>query len=501
MNGIHEEKRKKTRIIWISAIVVGVALIAALSVFFVLKSNQKKHYTSYMEKAENYYKIKQYDDAIVAYRSAIKTDKKQYRSYEGLSDVYVAMGDYTQARMVLQEGIDATDSLILREIYIDLADMKDMTQEQNEEQDEKENKKEWNDSLIAMIGGYSYQQYSNEYGAGVVYEQNDGCRVEYKEVGATLYYTEIEGEEVINGETGKPFDGRVPSYVTVNDLTVIFNEMNEAMTIEEVCAITGSEAEIKTDSQNGYYLWFEYLNCQFEISCDENGTIADSSAKNKLIPLAKSQEGDMGIVTGTVVDATTGNPIEEVTVNFRRGSGSEIQANVPADNYTMEFAKDGYITEYVEISVSKGDTVDFGTKALSPTLAAGEWRIVLEWGEQPADLDSHLVSDSYHVSFQNPNAGSAELDVDDRDGNGPETITITEFDQNAHYDYYVHDFTNASNPGSTALGNSGAFVKVYLPNGETKEFSVPAGSGNVWHVFSIDNGVVQEVNQLNSGDV
>ena len=71
MNGIHEEKRKKTRIIWISAIVVGVALIAALSVFFVLKSNQKKHYTSYMEKAENYYKIKQYDDAIVAYRSAI----------------------------------------------------------------------------------------------------------------------------------------------------------------------------------------------------------------------------------------------------------------------------------------------------------------------------------------------------------------------------------------------------------------------------------------------
>ncbi|MBA4382487.1 MAG: hypothetical protein C0406_07975, partial [Sideroxydans sp.] len=54
-------------------------------------------------------------------------------------------------------------------------------------------------------------------------------------------------------------------------------------------------------------------------------------------------------------------------------------------------------------------------------------RIVLNWGELPSDLDSHLIFPSNHIYF-NSKTGStssdAKLDVDDTTSYGPETITI-----------------------------------------------------------------------------
>ena len=71
--------------------------------------------------------------------------------------------------------------------------------------------------------------------------------------------------------------------------------------------------------------------------------------------------------------------------------------------------------------------------SISPAPELGEVRIILTWGSNPSDMDSHLLtpeidSVNFHISYSN--RGSSEsapfvvLDLDDVDGFGPETITI-----------------------------------------------------------------------------
>jgi uncharacterized protein YfaP (DUF2135 family) len=72
-------------------------------------------------------------------------------------------------------------------------------------------------------------------------------------------------------------------------------------------------------------------------------------------------------------------------------------------------------------------------------------RIVLTWGKEPKDLDSHTIVPSLapngaicDVSWNSKvcNGGHVQLDLDATKGMGPETQTIKEFDA-GQYVYYV----------------------------------------------------------------
>ena len=75
-------------------------------------------------------------------------------------------------------------------------------------------------------------------------------------------------------------------------------------------------------------------------------------------------------------------------------------------NYTLEISKEGYVTNYKNITVA-GDQIETANIVLVPGdgdgETAGELRIVLTWGEEPWDLDSHLACYSsdkpYHIWF------------------------------------------------------------------------------------------------------
>lgn len=514
MKILQEEKIKKTRIFWVSGIIVIVLVLLVVSVFFIMRMVREKQYTQLIEKAENYVTAKDYEEAAVTYRSAIKVNEKEYRGYEGLSEVYIVQQKYSMARAVLEEGLDKTESRTLQYIYTKIenaVDGTDLEQIQSGlEASGEEN--QWNDSLITYIGNASYKQYLADYKNGTIRILDSGCSVFYEQLGATLYFLKDRNSAVINGETGAPFDGQIPSYVVFNDLSSIFSQYENGFGLENIQKVIQYAPEIKQSDDSRYYLEFEYLNCLFQIDCDANGYVSDMKTANKIFPLTQSLSEDLTEITVTVIDATTGEVIEDVTVNARSGSGSEdgdamtsavsdangeISLQVPPDTYTLEYTKEGYVTEYEEVTVSLQTRENLGTKVLSPNLGEGEWRIVLEWGDNPADLDSHLVSEAFHISFQNPTAGQmASLDVDDTDGQGPETITITNLDVSSHYEYYVHDYTNSGNSNSNALSNSGATVKVYMPNGEIREYSVPGGNGTIWSVFTIDHGQINDVNQI-----
>jgi hypothetical protein len=149
---------------------------------------------------------------------------------------------------------------------------------------------------------------------------------------------------------------------------------------------------------------------------------------------------------------------------------------------------------------------------LSPS-DVSEIRIVLQWGRDPADVDAHLTGPlaaggRFHIYWRARGELEAppfaRLDVDNQTSFGPETITITRFEQGS-YRYSVHDFTNAPLSGSSALGSSGAKVELYLPGrAEPERFFVPRQGGTLWTVFELSgtllDPVVTRVNTMTNAE-
>jgi hypothetical protein len=118
--------------------------------------------------------------------------------------------------------------------------------------------------------------------------------------------------------------------------------------------------------------------------------------------------------------------------------------------------------------------------------------ITLTWGDNPRDLDSHLVGPdsnggSFHVDYRNREVTDANLDVDDTSSYGPEIITLRTL-RPGIYRYFVHHYS-----GSGSLSTSEAVVTLNVNNAgdisgmqRTKSFAVPLqGEGLVWNVFNI----------------
>lgn len=139
------------------------------------------------------------------------------------------------------------------------------------------------------------------------------------------------------------------------------------------------------------------------------------------------------------------------------------------------------------------------TYAISPVMKDLDGlRIVLSWGEKPEDLDSHIAYPGNHIYFAEKEGTDADLDVDDTDSFGPETITLRKKRFGETYVYAVHDFTNISNPSSKALSASQAKVFVYVGQSLVRTYYVPKDQrGNLWKVFRITaSGDFQDINTL-----
>ncbi len=139
------------------------------------------------------------------------------------------------------------------------------------------------------------------------------------------------------------------------------------------------------------------------------------------------------------------------------------------------------------------------TYAISPVMTNLDGlRVVLNWGAAPKDLDSHMVYPNNNVFWDRKEGTDANLDVDDVDSFGPETITIEKKHPGETYVYAVHDYTNGSNPTAKALSNSGAKVLVYIGQSLVRSYYVPKNAvGNLWTVFRITpEGEFQDINTM-----
>jgi len=225
-------------------------------------------------------------------------------------------------------------------------------------------------------------------------------------------------------------------------------------------------------------------------------SVKDLAVLNRMMNLKMD-----GLIPLRFSNALDGKPVEgaKVTVNgigkFTTDMEGIISFPEQKDGfYTLEFSKQGFITSKIEFEV-KLNNVFSNRFSVSPVMRGDYMRIVLDWGQRPADLDLHLEKEgAYHISYRNMrNAadGSVTLDRDAMHGFGPETITIMETDLQSVYKIYVHDYTNQSSSASTELARSGAVIRVYGRNGLLRSFNVPQNIiGSKWEVFRIINGEI-----------
>jgi len=206
-----------------------------------------------------------------------------------------------------------------------------------------------------------------------------------------------------------------------------------------------------------------------------------------------------GFFTLRFFNAETGEPVTGATIaiqDFQTLTTDDIGKvkfeKQPDGVYPFTFEKEGFIPENNKFEIVAG-TIFRNRFTVSPVISMGAIRIVLDWDKKPDDLDAHLVKEGdYHISYRekiSSNDGKAVLDRDDRDGFGPETITVKDIDEKAEYNYFVKDYSNKDSKNSKALSKSNAMVKIY---GEGKLLNIwqlsEKQKGNAWVVFAIQNG-------------
>lgn len=233
-----------------------------------------------------------------------------------------------------------------------------------------------------------------------------------------------------------------------------------------------------------------------------------NEAKSKF---AGSQSGAVKLTGfgGKIIDVSR-NPVANLTIEFRKGlgatSGPVVGTAVTDANgryyiylapgiYTGELG--GVGTPYVTTYMTAVSAVNVNNQNVNQTAigipSENETRIVLTWGKDPADLDSHLIGPAaqggiFHTwyggkAYYYNNSKIVDLDLDDTSSYGPETTTIRQ-DTNGTYTFYVHHFSGAS-----TISASGAKIEVYRGSSPTpiKVYEVPTDRGNeiYWTVFTM----------------
>jgi len=293
---------------------------------------------------------------------------------------------------------------------------------------------------------------------------------------------------------------------------------NDPISGVEITLHSSHHTETKSSDSNGKYSFSEAPIGSYSISFQKTGYLeADGTVEIKkdeteiypqILYLSTSYSGD-GTYQGRVQDALNGTGIDNVTLKLREGLNNTTGTIINTYNtdssgnfsfiksygyYTLELIKTDYTTTSYNITVV-GNNTTTQDLTMTPVLEEGKTRIILTWGENPEDLDSHLVkvkdgTVEYHVYYSAKISSEAELDHDDTSSYGPETITITNLDSDADYYYYILDYTNhGDTTTSDALANSSAKIELYY-NGNYTVYNVPSGEATIWKVFKISSGTV-----------
>ncbi len=512
---------------------------------------------AYLGLSDAYMALGQPDKAAEILQQAKNMLPESVEVYAGLARLYASQNQIDLAVSVLEEGIAVTDSDQLREMLreyqqepseggetesVSLADPEESEEEDTEEQDEP--------SITIGLQPDAREQTAAPV---LVIDQNREEPVEIPlAVRPALPATEVDdgdnssdaGEEQGNsgsnegsgsgGGSGSEEEPALPSTGINGNVYDINGRVIEGVTLQIYAS--GAQTPLTTTTNEiGSYLQ-ELTSGTYRVVLSKEGYVDISTTllvaenaltSNSYIMLTTEESRQSASFKGIVISAINSENIEGVTIALLNGfdqasngdpnviagvshtttgiDGSfSINSGMNAGYYTVEASKDGYSTYLHNETLKPGENAF--TINMSPIIQTqGEYRIVLTWGENPRDLDSHLFCSgnaNYHVYFGNKesNDGNAFLDRDDITSYGPETTTVKIGEGNS-YIYAVHNYTNGgASMGENAAWNlaaSGARVVVYGEDGVIFDGNVPVNQqGTVWEVFRIENGRLTVTNTM-----
>jgi len=230
----------------------------------------------------------------------------------------------------------------------------------------------------------------------------------------------------------------------------------------------------------------------------------------------------LGTLTGVVRDAISGQVLDGALVrvgpSLQTTSGADgvfTLTNVPLGTQTLQTERAGFVIDTRALTVVGGVNPAI-TVALTPVRPLGDLTLVLTWGSQPPDLDSHLSGPDtsggrFHLFYQNrtsPPVPYVNLDLDDTTGQGPETITIRRHPATGafipgEYRYWVHNFSQ-----SPEFAGSNARVAIGQDANQLAEFRIGDAAGDpqldIWYVVALNvdtagNVTVTTVQTLRDG--
>lgn len=471
-----------------------------------------------------------YEEAVIAFNAAIDIERRA-DGYAGRAEAYMGLGKYRKAAedytAALQNAAGKDDETRfkggLARAYAangDIDEAKDLYQELYDATDDRM----WRDKLRALEDPGRL--------SGVVYAW-----------GADMF-SPVPGAEVT--VLDRDTDGIVYSIVTGDDGTFLeelpggdyqlFVHTPEYQSTKVNVRLGNGES---VSAEPVYLLSVEDIGGPSEDRDEEDGEDGNDLFGGLRIPGRDEDDEDdpsggtdgynRGALRGMLTNALDGQPLTGARVGAGEGWNredfeaedivwSETDENgrfelmdLKVGYYTLFVEREDYLPTHENVVVSKIHEAQWQF-TVTPTLNIGEQlRIVLTWGEQPADLDSHLIIDrdssgfytSADVFYQNMRGydsyGSeiAMLDVDDTSSYGPETETIYEMDGHS-FTYMVYDYSSSGDPAYAMLNRSGATVSVYGEDGLIAEYHVPTvGTGSYWEVFSVDErGRITSVNDL-----
>lgn len=322
------------------------------------------------------------------------------------------------------------------------------------------------------------------------------------------YTTTVHGKTIIADA-----DNITSNNSSLSDVSIKISGVNNNTTLDNIYSnVNGDYVSKKliTDdvvisyTKNGYLPEKQYISYNNDIDfyyCSDVEMIPDTLDGN-------------GIAEGYIKDSISANGVNGLTLNFRKGinnksftdivkstttsSNGSYSVKLSAGNYCVEVIDNRsdsnlhsrYNKTYFNIKVIGNKIIKEQNGIVSNNLNDNQLRIVLTWGVNPYDLDSHLIGPTntngqFHISYQNKqyiDNGEivANLDIDDTSSYGPETTTIYS-PINGTYNFYVYNYS-----GSPSINTSNAKVVVYIGNSNIPSyvFNVPNnGTGRTWNVF------------------
>jgi stress response protein SCP2 len=240
---------------------------------------------------------------------------------------------------------------------------------------------------------------------------------------------------------------------------------------------------------------------EWSVTCEASGSFSTPT------PAAESCVEVTTNVRGKVQDATNLQAVPGAEVEFFSSGGRRITTTtdasgiyeatgVPAGVVT---AKAGLIDKYIGATKTVDTSMNLPPLTvftLSPVLPPDGWRVVLTWASRPRDLDSYVYFGTnqrckvyYSRKYMSCGGVDVTLDVDDTNGNGPETVTFSKVSTSCRsqttckFIFKVNNYSK--NP---SFLDSQVKVVVYNGDHEMAKYTIDDGklNQNWWSVFSID---------------